>query len=173
MGTCMLCGGETSSVGRCKNCNLSNKLTKKRGGYYHFFFGGNRIVKIPAEGNLSLEEFLDKHKGKVMDMIKEQERHDEESNPKKYVKEYKRTCNECGKEWHSLESREKKIEQDIKDIENPCTKSCITCCALPGDDLQARRNVNANQSELDRLRKCPNCSSQNYKQEIITYEKQE
>ncbi|MFH1695383.1 MAG: hypothetical protein ABH850_03025, partial [Candidatus Micrarchaeota archaeon] len=88
---------------------------------------------------------------------------EKEFNPKTQVKEFKRTCNECGKVWHSLAGREKKINDDIKN--NACSQCAF--CGNPGAQLQAKRNVEAGESELERLKKCPDCSSGNYKEEVV------
>lgn len=78
-------------------------------------------------------------------------------------REYKRTCRSCGKVWHSLVSREEQIKRDEQS--NNCNV-CANCCN-PSAQLQAKRNVEANQSELYRLKRCPECGSVNY-DEIIT-----
>ena len=83
------------------------------------------------------------------------------------VKEYKRKCNECGKVWHSLESRERQINKNIGS--NAFSQAAF--CGNPGAQLQAKRNVEAAQTELERLKKCPECGSMNYTEEVITYEK--
>ena len=91
----------------------------------------------------------------------------ENFDPKKHVKEYKRKCNECGKVWHSLALREKEISKEVG-----CNQwNAIANCCNPSAQLQAKRNVDANQTELDKLRKCPNCASQNYHEEVLIYEK--
>lgn len=84
------------------------------------------------------------------------------------IKEYKRTCNECHKIWHSLESREKEIEKDIK--LNATSQAGFACCS-PSAALQAKRNVESNKDLLGKLKKCPQCGSGNYKEEAIVYEK--
>lgn len=91
----------------------------------------------------------------------------EDFNPKTHVKEYKRKCKECGKVWHSLSSREKEIEKNIK------TNAFTQCafCGIPGAQLQAKRNVESGQSSLDRLRSCPNCGSRNYEEKELIYKK--
>jgi hypothetical protein len=90
------------------------------------------------------------------------------------TQEYKRKCKQCGKVWHSLVSREEQVKNSIKSSQ--CHKSVAACGMCSGNWLafgpatQAERNIEASQSELDRLRKCPKCGSMNYKEEIITYE---
>lgn len=87
------------------------------------------------------------------------------------VREYRRTCRECGKVWHSLKSREKKIQGDIKSAESAKRLSGCGMCAGSWSALgaaeQAKRNIAAHQTELERLRECPNCGSHNYKEEVI------
>lgn len=93
---------------------------------------------------------------------------EEEFNSSIHVKEYKRKCNQCGKVWHSLASREKKIKGDIKtDNFQVCANPCH-----PSAQLQARRNVEASQSQLEKIKSCPKCGSQDYTEEVIIYEKQ-
>lgn len=94
---------------------------------------------------------------------------EKEFNPNIHVKEYKRKCSECGKVWHSLASREKELERDkgtaaLNQVSNACT-------CRSGAALQAQRNVGAFRDDLDKLRKCPECGSMNYKEEVLIYEK--
>ena len=93
---------------------------------------------------------------------------EKEFDPKKHVKEYKRKCNECRKIWHSLTSREQQIEKGIE--QNNCNQGAFACCNV-GAAVQSKRNVEAGQEQLDKLRKCPECSSSNYKEEVIICEK--
>ena len=94
---------------------------------------------------------------------------EEEFDPKKHVKEYKRKCNECGKVWYSLVSREGEIKKDIGT--NACVQGATACGGNLGAATQSKRNVESQQDLLDKLKKCPNCSSRNYKEEVIIYEK--
>lgn len=94
---------------------------------------------------------------------------EEEFDSKRHVKEFKRKCNECGKVWHSLAEREKEIERSksvaaLNQMSNAC--SCRS-----GAALQAQRNVGASQDSLDKLRRCPECGSQNYTEDVLIYEK--
>jgi hypothetical protein len=96
-------------------------------------------------------------------------------NPITQVKEYKRTCNECGKVWHSLASREEKIEQQKR--RNSCNEltaawgMCGGSWSALGAATQAERNEHALDEELGKLKKCPNCGSHNYKEKILIYDK--
>ena len=83
------------------------------------------------------------------------------------VREYKRKCNQCKKVWHVLEDREKQLESNVR--QNNCYQG--TFCCNPNASLQAKRNVEAGQSDLDELRKCPKCGSSDYKEEVISYDK--
>lgn len=89
----------------------------------------------------------------------------------KQVQEYKRTCKECGKVWHSLVSREKEIKSSVNS--NSCLQvsEAMNCCGDMGAMAQAGRNVDAQTDLLDKLKKCPNCGSKNYEETIISYEK--
>lgn len=80
------------------------------------------------------------------------------------VAEYRRICNSCGKVWHSLVSRERQIEKQQKSSEWDVVTNC---CNLSGAQQQAKRNVEANQSELARLKRCPSCLSANYKEVLV------
>jgi len=71
----------------------------------------------------------------------------------------------CGKVWHSLVARETQISRNEQ--ANNCNVAAQ--CCNPAAQLQAKRNVEANQSELARLRQCPNCQSTNYHQVIIDH----
>jgi len=91
----------------------------------------------------------------------------ENYNPKLHVAEYKRVCNQCGKVWHSLVDREKQIAQKMM------SNSCLMCgntCSGSGFG-QYSRNFDANQDSLTALKRCPQCSSANYTETIIYYEK--
>lgn len=91
-------------------------------------------------------------------------------NPKLHVAEYKRTCNECGKVWHSLIEREKKINPHG----NCCDQDSLgefNTCGTNGAQAQYRRNIQSREDTLSKLRKCPECSSSNFMEVIIYYEK--
>ena len=92
---------------------------------------------------------------------------EEEFDSKKHVKEYKRKCNECKKVWHSLVSREKEMKKNIE--MNDCSQGAF--CCNPSAQLQANRNRESGTNELDKLKKCPNCGSKNYTEDVIIYEK--
>ncbi|MEK6956163.1 MAG: hypothetical protein AABW52_05865 [Nanoarchaeota archaeon] len=93
---------------------------------------------------------------------------EKEFDSRKHIKEFKRKCKQCGKIWHSLESREKQIKSNF----NVNNLNVISNCCNPSAQLQAKRNSEANQSDLDKLKQCPNCSSHNYSEEVIIYEKE-
>ena len=91
------------------------------------------------------------------------------------VSEFKRTCNECGKVWHVLESREKKLQQDIK--RNNCNELTAYCGMCGGHydalsaEAQTMRNDQSLTEEIGRLKQCPNCKSGNYNETSIVYNK--
>ena len=100
---------------------------------------------------------------------------EENFDPKIHVKEYKRKCNECGKKWHVLASREEKLQKDIKS--NNCDQMTAACGMCGGNysalgaSTQAKRNEHALTDEVTRLKKCPECGSGNYSEEVVIYEK--
>ena len=92
------------------------------------------------------------------------------------IQEYKRTCRNCGNIWHSLVSREGiLIFQKTSSELGACgsgMQSASTCFMCGGGKFaQYQRNAEATDSELDRLRSCPECGSKNYSEELMTYEK--
>lgn len=91
----------------------------------------------------------------------------------KSATEFRRTCNACGKVWHSLKSRERKL--GAKATCSNCT-ACGGWAGMCGGDWSAggmasqqERNADAVRSELDRLRACPNCGSTSYREEVVTH----
>jgi hypothetical protein len=83
------------------------------------------------------------------------------------VSEYKRTCNECGAVWHSLQSRENEIKRNVSNLKSA---ECCNMC-----DANARNKATTDmrnyKDELERLKKCPKCQSGNFREEEITYDK--
>lgn len=79
--------------------------------------------------------------------------------------EYRRTCQKCGKVWHSLMSREAKIKADQEKYKEQAF--CYSATCNPDVSSQLKRNKDSMESELDRLQKCPECSSTDYKEEIV------
>lgn len=100
---------------------------------------------------------------------------EEEFNSNIHVREFKRTCNGCGKVWHSLESREIALKKKSKSSNfNEMIGGCLMCGGSPFGALlnsQASNTTGGFESELVRLRRCPECGSQNYGEEIVIYEK--
>lgn len=95
------------------------------------------------------------------------------------IQEYKRTCNSCGKVWHSLVSREREMEDINSTYESKRANSLwglirgkpvrgrdMACCSSNIDMKNKESGTN-----LENLRKCPNCGSKNYTEDIVTYEK--
>jgi ribosomal protein S27AE len=85
------------------------------------------------------------------------------------IMEYKRKCNQCGKIWHSLVGTEKHIKtqgilQSIVGVGTALTGNL-------GASTQSNRNANAGEEWLSKLKKCPNCGSSDYTEEIITFKK--
>lgn len=105
----------------------------------------------------------------MTDLPKKNEVSKESFNPKLHIGEYKRTCNECGRVWHSLVEREGQISKKMKS--NACLMCGNTCS---GSEFgQHSRNFDANENSLTLLKKCPQCGSGNYTETVIYYEKKE
>lgn len=68
---CMLCGGETNWSRDCKKCGLENIPTKKKKDHYEILFKGDKKHIVPLEGDLSVEEFLKKHKNNLKEILRE------------------------------------------------------------------------------------------------------
>lgn len=81
------------------------------------------------------------------------------------IQEYRRKCKSCGKVWNSLVSRESAIKSNVD------TSGCQVCLSTCNSQQSAQyqRNLNAEESELQKLRQCPDCKSSAYDEEIITY----
>ena len=73
MSKCILCEGQTSWLGDCKNCGLANKISKIKNDHYLLFFSGGRKFNLPLENNLELIDYVKKNKNKLLDMLKEDE----------------------------------------------------------------------------------------------------
>jgi len=87
----------------------------------------------------------------------------------KRVSEYRRTCNSCGKIWHSLTSREKQLEQEI--ATHGFLQSSSACAGHYGVTMLSAESQKSCEDLLYDLRRCPNCCSNNYEEEILHYEK--
>lgn len=84
------------------------------------------------------------------------------------AEEYKRTCKACGKVWHSLVSREKEILQ--RKQANAAQGMAGTCS--PNTSATSIGTGQIIDSELQGLRKCPECGSANFEEVIVTYDEQ-
>lgn len=98
---------------------------------------------------------------------------DKTYNPKLHVAEYKRTCKECGKVWHSLIEREKQINPNKFCDEDNCGQFSGGCCGGPNAaSAQYRKNVQDRENSLQNLQRCPQCNSSHHTTTIVYYEKQ-
>jgi len=88
------------------------------------------------------------------------------------VAEYKRTCNECGKVWHSLVGREASLDpNNWLCCDQDRIGECSTCGEISGRSAQYGRNIQSREDSLSQLRRCPDCHSNNFREEIIYYTK--
>ena len=104
-------------------------------------------------------------------------------NPFKHVKEFRRTCTACGKVWHSLASRERELAcGQCQGICGQCNSSCAMCGNLgkkgqatywsaAGAGAQEKRNTDAVETELKRLKTCPACGSSKYREELLLHDR--
>lgn len=76
-------------------------------------------------------------------------------------KEFQRRCRRCGTVWHSLASREAKVKRDTT-----CSRCDEVTCS-PTRRVVATRNVQAMESEYQRLRTCPKCGSSAYEEKVV------
>lgn len=83
------------------------------------------------------------------------------------VQEYKRVCNNCGKVWFSLKYREDWLANRA---------TCWTCQSIFGylnggtvEGHLASRNSADSFDNLIGIRKCPECGSVNFKEELLSF----
>src|SRR3989338_11642722 len=107
----------------------------------------------PRSKNSFATDFFcnDECKNKFTEKKTKEKETEKEMESKGMVKEFKCKCNQCGKVWHYLESREKEIEKDIK--LNASSQAGFALFNV-GAALQAKRNVEAQTDLLDNLKKC-------------------
>ena len=99
-----------------------------------------------------------------MKSITEEEFQELESPQQKgYTKEWACKCTECNRKWHYLDSVEKKLQSQIlanslQTVGAACT--CNPCLSSATSNASTHLN-----KELESLKSCPDCGSQNvYKQ---------
>lgn len=85
------------------------------------------------------------------------------------VEEFKRTCQECGKTWHTSVEREESLQESKS--QNAFVQFATALGGNLGAATQSKRNVEAQEKELEELQRCPVCGSQNYQEEKIRFEK--
>ena len=93
------------------------------------------------------------------------------------MQEYQRQCQACGKVWHSLVTREKQIKSMEKSSSLMACGSAMQSCGSCGQvgsstNAQASRNLEANRSDLQKLRSCPDCGSANFNERIVDHSNQ-
>jgi len=164
MATCAICSTPLKS----SNMAVNNEL--RDGGRLCL----SCINKLDLETSLNLKNLTTEE---VLFKIGRQKLFSEEiKKPQNGVVEYRRTCLQCGKVWHSLASREKYLDKEKK--WNNCNM-CASAFGTAGGNsyswgtwTQTKRNEHALDSEISKLKQCPNCMSSNYAEEKIVYEKQ-
>lgn len=88
---------------------------------------------------------------------------------KKYIKEWKCTCNECDETWHYLDDVAKGIDKQIK------ANACSACGGGGTTEGPAQLNTENKKLELKLLvfKSCPKCKSSNVTKEAKYIRKQE
>lgn len=81
------------------------------------------------------------------------------------ISEYQRVCNVCGKKWHSLVSREAEI---IQRKQANAAQGLAGCCS-PNTSATSIGTGQLIDSELQRLRQCPECQSVNFEESVVTF----
>lgn len=167
METCVICSKKLNAF----NTGINNRLKS-----------GERICihclkKLDSETAYNLKNLTaDSVRSNYADQEQKHITPSQKDAPKKnVVVEYKRTCNQCGKVWHVLEEREKYLEREKKF--NNCNM-CASAFSTAGGNTnswgtwtQTQRNEHALESEMNRLKQCPNCMSSDYTETRIEYEK--
>ena len=159
MAECQNCGTEITKLNKSADKSLCHECWTKRIIELEKKFGKSKLVQWKGLQAYRAQNIKSNEKNFIPIF--------QDFNPKAQVREYKRKCNQCKKVWHSLEDREKRIQKNVSF--NNCQQG-LTCCN-PNASLQAKRNVEAGQSDMDKLRSCPKCGSSDYKEEVISYDK--
>lgn len=158
--------------------------------YRHKFFKVNDILtkmaicsnckrKFPFWNSCSIEgiegvyceDCYDNYKNEIMNKKKKEEEKEKKAidETKNKIMEYKRKCNQCGKIWHSLVKEEKRAMRG--GLLNSLVGMGTAIGGNLGASTQSSRNADANLESLQNRRRCPNCGSADYTEEIITFKK--
>jgi RNA polymerase subunit RPABC4/transcription elongation factor Spt4 len=85
--------------------------------------------------------------------------------------EIRRTCKYCGKVWHSSTSRESNLVSGIGWDSGIGAVGFFSSAGkkrgISATYSQSRRNVQAQREVLENLRRCPNCGSSKYTEEMV------
>lgn len=95
-----------------------------------------------------------------------------EFDPKIHFAENKRVCRECGKVWHSLREREAKLNPSSNCCDQDTLGECGTC-GTNSAQAQYRRNIQAREDTLSKLKQCPACGSNNCDLTILYHEREQ
>lgn len=101
--------------------------------------------------------------------FREKKNIEKEMQKKGMTKEIRCKCNQCGKIWHYSESREEEIKKNISSNVDFAPAAFLIYGA--GVAAQTNRNADAQKDLLDKLKKCPECSSSDMTKKDIYYEK--
>jgi len=117
---------------------------------------------------LEKEQIENTSKIKKEELERKNKENEEKERQKRIVQEYKRKCNSCGKIWHSLKSEEDQLISGTK--LNALVGLSTALTGNLGTSAQSNRNAQSNKDRLEDLRKCPECGSRNYSEELTEFE---
>ncbi len=88
------------------------------------------------------------------------------------VHEYKRTCNKCGKVWHTLVEKEEALVKNRKYNKWSIWRNAIFGGSAPEDKVVMGQDIDRGikyQDKMYKLIECPNCKSTDCKTVIESY----
>ena len=116
---------------------------------------GKEVGYFGSKSDFSGNYFCsDECKNKFQDKSKQEKQKDSEMKSKGMIKEIKCKCNQCGNVWHYLEEDEKKLKSQSR---SNAMMGCGMCCS-PFGALFSNKSLDL-QREIDKMKKCPKCSS--------------
>ena len=132
-----------------ENCPVCGKKLGKLKTGIMYRGDGKRFCSIKCK-----KEYIGKHGGLI------------KNKKSALTKEYKRKCNRCGKVWHSLVSDEKSLKS--QSVANALIGLGSIGSTFSG--LYSNKSLDTS-DKLSNLKKCPECGSQDYSEEIIEFER--
>lgn len=152
-------------MGNCLGCKKKLSFwegySNSNGEYCKKCFPHKKKILEELTGKNKIE--LDKSKQKKENLQKEK------TKQEKMIQEYERKCNKCGKIWHSLKKEEDELQSGTK--LNALAGFATAISGNLAASAQASKNSQSSKARLEDLKKCPECGSRNYSEEISEFEK--